>query len=51
MAIFDDVNVANVTSKSDFDFDILGKEKSAIFCIIPDENLLFFSYYHSGVTL
>ena len=27
MAIFDDVNVANVTSRSDFAFDILGKEQ------------------------
>ena len=43
MAIFDDVNVANVTSKSDFDFDILGKEKSAIFCIIPDEDKIYYS--------
>ena len=43
MAIFDDVNVANVTSKSDFDFDILGKRKSAIFCIIPDEDKIYYS--------
>jgi len=43
MAIFDDVNVANVTSKSDFDFDILGKKKSAIFCIIPDEDKTYYS--------
>ena len=26
MSLFDDVNVANVTSSSDFDFDILGKK-------------------------
>ena len=38
MAIFDDVNVANVTSKSDFDFDILGKEQSTLFVIVPDED-------------
>ena len=43
MAIFDDVNVANVTSKSDFDFDILGKEKSAIFCIVPDEDKIYYT--------
>lgn len=43
MAIFDDVNVANVTNKSDFDFDILGKEKSAIFCIVPDEDKIYYT--------
>ena len=43
MAIFDDVNVANVTSKSDFDFDILGKEKSALFVIVPDEDKTYFT--------
>lgn len=43
MAIFDDVNVANVTSKSDFDFDILGKEKSALFVIVPDEDKVYYS--------
>lgn len=43
MAIFDDVNVANITSKSDFDFDILGKEKTALFCIIPDEDKIYYS--------
>lgn len=43
MAIFDDVNVANVISKSDFDFDILGKEKSALFVIVPDEDKIYYS--------
>lgn len=43
MAIFDDVNVANVTSRSDFDFDILGKEKSALFVIVPDEDKVYYS--------
>jgi len=42
MAIFDDVNVANITSRSDFDFDILGKEKSAIFVIVPDEDKTYY---------
>ena len=42
MAIFDDVNVANVTSRSDFDFDILGKEKSALFVIVPDEDKTYY---------
>lgn len=43
MAIFDDVNVANVTSRSDFDFDILGKEKSALFVIVPDEDKVYYT--------
>jgi len=43
MAIFDDVNVANVTSRSDFDFDILGKEKSALFVIVPDEDKIYYT--------
>lgn len=43
MAIFDDVNVANVTSKSDFEFDILGKEKSALFVIVPDEDKIYYT--------
>lgn len=43
MAIFDDVNVANVISKSDFSFDILGKEKSALFVIVPDEDKIYYS--------
>ncbi len=43
MAIFNDVNVANVTSRSDFDFDILGKEKSALFVIVPDEDKVYYS--------
>ncbi len=43
MAIFDDVNVANVTYKSDFDFDILGKENTALFVIVPDEDKIYFT--------
>ena len=43
MAIFDDVNVANVTSTSDFDFDILGKEKSALYVIVPDEDKVYYT--------
>ena len=30
MSLFDDINVENITSDSDFDFDILGKEKYII---------------------
>ena len=43
MSIFDDVNVANVTSSSDFDFDILGKEPTALYVIVPDEDKTYFT--------
>jgi len=43
MALFDDVNVANVTSNSDFDFDLLGKEPTALFIIVPDEDKIYFT--------
>jgi len=43
MAIFDDINVANITSESDFDFDILGKKKTAFYVIISDEDKTYFS--------
>lgn len=43
MALFDDVNVANVTSDSDFDFDLLSKEPTALFIIVPDEDKTYFT--------
>ncbi|MEG2251084.1 MAG: type IV secretory system conjugative DNA transfer family protein, partial [Bacilli bacterium] len=43
MALFDDVNVANVTSKSDFNFDILGKESTVLYVIVPDEDKTYYS--------
>lgn len=43
MAIFDDVNVANVTSSSDFAFDCLGREPTALFVIVPDEDKTYFT--------
>lgn len=43
MALFDDINVANVTSDSDFDFDLLGKEPTALFIIVPDEDKTYFT--------
>ena len=42
MSLFDDINVANVISSSDFDFNILGKEPTALYLIVPDEDK---SYY------
>lgn len=43
MSLFDDVNVANITSSSDFDFDILGKKPTAIYIIVPDEDKTYYS--------
>ena len=43
MALFDDINVANVTSDSDFDFDLLGREATALFIIVPDEDKVYFT--------
>ena len=43
MALFDDINVANVTSNSDFQLDILGKEPTALFVIVPDEDKTYFT--------
>ena len=43
MSLFDDVNVANVTSSSDFDFDILGKKPTVLYVIVPDEDKTYFT--------
>ena len=43
MALFDDVNVANITSSSDFDFDVLGKSPTVIYIIVPDEDKTYYS--------
>lgn len=43
MNLFDDINVANVTSTSDFDFNILGKEPTALYVIVPDEDKTYFT--------
>lgn len=43
MALFDDINVANVISESNFEFDCLGKEKTALYVIVPDEDKTYFT--------
>ena len=43
MNIFDDINVANVTGTSDFDFNILGSEPVALYVIVPDEDKTYFT--------
>lgn len=43
MNIFDDINVANITSTSDFEFNILGKEPVVLYVIVPDEDKTYFT--------
>ena len=43
MSIFDDVNVSNVTSNSDFDLNVLGKKPTALFIIVPDEDKTYYT--------
>ena len=42
MQIFDDLNVENITSTSDFDFSTLVNDPSVLYIIVPDEDK---SYY------
>ena len=42
MAIFDDLNVENLTSISEFQFTSLGKKPTALFLIVPDEDRAYF---------
>ncbi len=43
LSLFDDLNVANIISSSDFDFDILGRKKTALYIIVPDEDKVYFN--------
>ena len=43
MNLFDDINVANVTSTSDFEFNDLGKSPTALYIIVPDEDKTYFT--------
>lgn len=40
--IFDDINVENITSVSEFQFCDLGKKPTALFIIVPDEDRSYF---------
>ena len=42
MNIFDDVNISNVTSESDFDISSIGKEPTALYVIVPDEDKTYY---------
>ena len=43
LSIFDDINVANIMSSSNFDFDVLGKYPTVIYLIVPDEDKTYFT--------
>ena len=51
MSLFDDINVENITSNSDFDFDILGKEPTVLYCCIPDESKIYYTLISIIVSL
>ena len=42
MSLFDDINVANVISSSDFDFNVLGQKPTALYLIVPDEDKTYY---------
>ncbi len=42
MSIFDDLNVENITSISEFEFTSLGKKPVALYIIVPDEDRAYF---------
>ena len=42
MNIFDDVNIANVTCESNFDISSIGKEPTALYVIVPDEDKTYY---------
>jgi type IV secretory pathway TraG/TraD family ATPase VirD4 len=43
MNLFDDVNVANVTSSYDNDFDDIGTTPTVLYVIVPDEDKTYFT--------
>jgi len=51
MGIFDDINVENITSNSDFDFDILGRKPTVLYCCIPDESKVYYALVSIIVSL
>lgn len=42
MAIFDDLNVENITSVSEFSFTSVGTKPTALYIIVPDEDRAYF---------
>ena len=43
MNIYDDINVTNVTSISEFELNVLGKEPTALYVIVPDEDKVYYT--------
>ena len=43
MSLFDDVNIANVTSSTNFEIDMLGKNPTALYVIVPDEDKTYYT--------
>ena len=43
MSLFDDVNIANVTSSTNFEIDMLGKNPTALYVIVPDEDKAYYT--------
>lgn len=42
MIFYDDVNISNVTCESDFDISSIGKEPTALYVIVPDEDKTYY---------
>ena len=51
MTLFDDINVENITSNSDFKFDILGTRPTVLYCCIPDESKIYYTLVSIIVSL
>ena len=51
MTLFDDINVENITSNSDFDLDIFGREPTVLYCCIPDETKIYYTLVSMTVSL
>lgn len=51
MTLYDDINVENITSNSDFEFDDLGKKPTVLYCCIPDESKIYYSLISIIVSL
>lgn len=51
MTLFDDINVENITSNSDFEFDVLGNEPTVLYCCIPDESKIYYALVSIVVSL
>lgn len=51
MSLFDDINVENITSNSDFEFDILGQQPTVLYCCIPDESRIYYALISIIVSL